>query len=328
MYSGIQFELYLNSPTGREEFRDAQPAMLAAAQELNEDVEGLGKLFLTPEQLAEVRTKLQAFARAHAVSAQRHDIEFPSSEPGAIPQFGWLLNLPLSPFRTLEGVNQTAQAVHELTFVANSFALAASDFPRELSWDLELLVLQANKEVLATLEILDRRQANTQATLQQVRLALTDANNVVARLEPIFGAVQQTANAVGEAGKAVNETMQTYTTVMKELFPPDKPEGRPFDVLEYARTAGDVSTAATELRKLLVEFQTAVQTNSISARFQELRGTAQAAVADTEATARQLADHVAKRAIQVVLIFFATLFAYRLAVGWMLRRGPSPEPRT
>lgn len=326
----LQLDLYLAGPGGRESFGEAQPVIHEAVRKIRGDIEMLGTLFLKTNQLAEAKQKLEEFARAHPFSPQT-EVRLPSADSKVkVPQLGWLFNVPLSPFRALEGVDQTAQAVHELTFVAQGFAQTASDLPRELAWQSELLLMQARREVSGLVTELDRKQTNTQATLAQVRGALTDASNVVARLDPTLAGVERTLKAAADASGAIDATLKTYTQMMKDLFPPKtdaekareaaEPKGRPFDILDYAKTAEGVTAAASELKQILVEFQKTVATNAVSARLKEIEGTAQNAIAKTEASTRELANHLAWRAVLVIAAFFFALLLYRVAVMALQRK--------
>lgn len=320
----IQLDAHLDAPEGRAAYGPAQPMVHDAVRKLHADIEALGALFLKSNQLAVAKQKLEDFAREHPYTGQS-EVQFPSGdEKVKIPQLGWLFSLPLSPFRALEGVDQTAQAVHELTFVAQDFAQTASDLPRELAWQAELLLLQARRETGGLLDELDRKQTNTQAMLQQVRGALTDASNIVARLDPTLAGVERTLKAVTDASATVDATLKTYTQMMKDLYPPktdeekakeaNKPPGRPFEILDYAKTAEGITGAASELRQILVEFQRTVGANALSARVKEIESSAQNAIEKTESSTRALADHLSRRAILIIAVFFGALLAYRLAL--------------
>ena len=68
----------------------------------------------------------------------------------------------------------------------------------------------------------------------------------------------------------------------------DKTGSRPFDIQDYERTALEINRAAEQLRGLVSETQ--------------------AASGDVT---RRIVDHLAWRAFQLVIAFFALLFVYR-----------------
>ena len=323
----IQYEVYLEQGEGRETFKEVLLLLLPAAQQLRQRIESVGTLFLQPEQMADGRVKLEEFARTNPLKVNQQLGPAPSFSKIGASQLGWVFKVPLAPFRAIEGVDQTAQAVHDLTFVADRFTRTAEDLAREAAWEAELLILQARREITGLMQDLDAKQTNVQATLTQTRLTIVEASNALARLEPIAKSAEQTAKAVADAGTAWDGTLKTYTQMVKELYPPKpeaekekKPEGPPFDIRDYARTAEGIAAAAKELRETLVEFQRTMQTNAVTERLKEIQGTAQTAVTDAQTSARQLTDHVAKRATQVIGLFFVTLLLYRLASGWVRRK--------
>ena len=114
--------------------------------------------------------------------------------------------------------------------------------------------------------------------------------------------------------------------MLKDLSPPTEPDpnapkGRPFDILEYAQTVEQVSTAAVELRGLLVEFQETVESKAMTDRVSQLQSATLSTVGKAETSAVQVTDHVTKRALQVIGAFFAALLAYRVVLSLFKRKG-------
>ncbi len=306
----IQLEMYLNSAEGQTDFGEAQPRVVKAATDLRRDIENLGTLFLKPNELAKIEEMLSSFAREHPFTAAS-DVMLPSRDATVgMPQFGWLLNLPLTPFRALQGVDQTAAAVHELTIVASGFATTARDTPRELSWQMELLLIQLRREMEGMLAEADRKQTNTQVTLTQLRGVIADS--------------ERTLKAATDTSAAIESTLKTYLQMVKEIAamnpkkeeagPPKEP-ARPFDILDYARTAEDIGKTATNLTRLLVEVQRTVGANALTERIKETQESAVAAISEAQTSARSLANHIALLSGIVIVVFFVALTGYRLVTA-------------
>jgi hypothetical protein len=324
----IQLEYHLDSPIGKEIFGVTGEPLEDATRRLREDIEDLGKLFLKPKELADVKQKLEAYAQAHPLT-QQSDVTMPSSDQASgIPEFGWLINLPLSPFRAFEGVDQTAAAVREVAYVGAGFSRTADDLPHQFAWQSELLLLQSRREMEGLLNDLDQQQTNIQATVQQVRLAINDSKSVMAELERSLSAGKETAHAITEGANALSVLPGNVTAMLKEiheLYPPDTnapaakpPEpSRPFDILDYARTAQEISVAATNLSGLLVEVQTTVGANALTKRIQEVQSSAEATLVQT----RKLANHIALLGVLLILAFFTALFIYRLLLARIKKTG-------
>ena len=314
----LQIEAFLYSAEGRDRFGPAQPAVLTAATRLREEIESLGKLFLKPDQLADVKKRLALFVKSHPFSVQE-EVIFPSSEGNGIPQLGWLLNVPLSPFRAVEGVDKSALAIHELTFSANRFVQIASDMPRELSWELQLVLLQSRREVEALVAQLDQKQTNTQATLRQAQATIAEARAAIIDLQTTLVSGEHTALAITDTMKAVNTLSQTAASSVKQfhdLYPPGpesaptpiETNSHPFDILDYAQTAEQIAAAATNLTRLLIEAQSTLDSGPLTVRIKD----AQATLVQTQAMAHSLADHIALLVVLVLALFFGLLSAYRV----------------
>jgi hypothetical protein len=249
------------------------------------------------------------------------------------PEFGWVLSLPLTPFRAFEGVDATAQAANEIAYAAQDFVAVINGMPQELSWTMELSMIQARREATGFMKEVDAQQTNTQATLAQVHASLVEVSNIVAQVGPLLGGSERTVKAVGETSASVNETLKTFTEMMKELNPPPppgskppepKPPGKPFDILEYEKTAAQVAVAAASLEKLVAEVNSTIETNAISTRIQEIGNTAEKTVSTSQSSAQQLTDHIAIRAIEVIAVLFTALLAYSFATAWFRRKVAAP----
>jgi hypothetical protein len=332
----IQLEYHLESPEGKEIFGLTDPPLEDATRRLREDIEDMGKLFLKPKELADVKQKLEAYAQAHPL-AQQKDVMMPSMDPAnGIPEFGWLINLPLAPFRAFEGVDQTAAAVHEVAIAAAGFSRTASDLPHELAWQSELLLLQTHREMALLLDDLDQRQTNMQTTVQQLRLAINDSKSAMTELDRSLKSGKETAQAITEGANALNNLPESVSTMLKqirELYPPDTnspattatgPPGRPFDILDYARTAQEIAAAATNLTTLVVEVQSTVGANSLTERIKEAQASAEATLVQT----RKLTNHIALLGGLLIIVFFAALFIYRLLLARIKKTAPKAQGQT
>jgi hypothetical protein len=323
----IQLEAHLESPEGQEVFGMTGGPMLDATRRLRQEIEDLGRLFLQPKELADVKQKLETFARAHPLTPQS-DVVTPSADLATgIPEFGWLIELPLAPFRAFQGVDNTAAAVHEVAYVAAGISRTAADLPHEFAWQSELLLLQSHREIDQLLNELDQHQTNIQATVQQVRLTINDTKSVMTELDRSLTTGKETARAITEGANALNALPGNVTAMLQhihDLYPPDtnapatnEPPGRPFDILDYARTAQEIAVAATNLTGLLVEARTTVGANELTERIKEAQTSAQA----TLVQARKLTNHLALLCGLLIVVFFGALFIYRLLVARMKRTG-------
>lgn len=322
----------MKAPEAKKQFGEAQPIMADAATALRLNIQELGKLFLDAEELAKVQASLEKFAREHPPTIQNEIVLPSTTTTSGLPEFGWVLSLPMTPFRAIKGVDSTAQAANEIAYAAQDFVSVANGMPQELSWTMELAMIQARREVTGLMKDLDAQQTNTQATLAQVHASLVEVSNIMTQLQPVLGGSERTVKAVGETSVSVNETLKTFTEMMNVLSPPPppgtkvepKPPGKPFDIMDYAKTAEQIAVAANQLEQLVVEVNKTVQTNAISTRIQEIGRTAEKTVSTSENSARQLTDHIAMRAIEVIIVLFVSLLVYSLATAWFRRKVAVP----
>ena len=54
--------------------------------------------------------------------------------------FAWLINLPMSPFRALEGVSSGAAAIREFNQTALQLTNRVALLPQQIRWQMELLL--------------------------------------------------------------------------------------------------------------------------------------------------------------------------------------------
>jgi hypothetical protein len=193
----VQFEQAVTTGEEADAFGEAQPVMVQAAQRLRRDIEALGESFLPAERIAELRPKIEKFARENPVGRKRELVRPSKDAAIALPEFGWLLRLPMAPFRAFEGVNETAAALHEFTLVADRFERTVEHLPKQTAWEVELLLLDARREVEALLAQLDAGQSNLQATLQLAH---------------------QTTKSLADAGAAWQATLQSARSLLDAIM--------------------------------------------------------------------------------------------------------------
>lgn len=117
----------------------------AITAKLDAEITLLGEHFLDPQAIDALHTRLEEFAKNHPIGASRPIIPPSDDFDVSIPGLSWLLELPLAPFRAMQGVDNTAGAITNFNGVANGFSRTVAQLPLELAWEGQLLVLQANR---------------------------------------------------------------------------------------------------------------------------------------------------------------------------------------
>lgn len=305
---------YLVSGDGRQLFGDAQPIAVAAAELLESDALAIGARFLTRRELAEVQREVSELAGRFPITGTQFSLTRARQASEAVRTSNVLsdvMSLPLSPFRALQGVDSGAAAVRDFNQTARRFSTIVASLPAELRGEMMLLLydaeeLRAIREGLAAF-------AQTAASVERASLAIerlpdelraTLDEQVRALLAESEGALGEAARALAEAREAAGPLQATATelreasALWREILGPHDPtprgpDERPFDVREWEAAARTIGTSAAELRGLAAE----------------LRGLSGGAGL----------DRLFGRAVALLVVFFALLLAYRVAVARLAR---------
>jgi hypothetical protein len=313
---------------------DQQQLAIDASQELVDAAIELGDRFLSKKELARVTQDVEKLVAARPMRgefvAERIQSLVMSTETSGM--FDWVTEIPLSPFRALQGVDEGAQAIREFNETAQEMTRNVAAMPNLIRWNLELLAfdLARQGEIASGLQNFDsltssaeQLSATAQALPETLRELLAEAERTGESLGPLSASLERSATAVAAAGVAWGGLVEE---LRKPPADPSRP-GRPFDIREWEQTALQISVAATELRTLLDSAGTLAGSNRLDGPLAELS----ARVDRVEAGSRSLVNLAAWRGLQLILVFFVLLFLYRRVEVWLARRRAdtlrSPLPR-
>ncbi|MEZ6191271.1 MAG: hypothetical protein R3C45_08270 [Phycisphaerales bacterium] len=345
----VQMRKYLQGPDtdGANLFADLQPGAVSACLQLEEDIFRIGALFLNNQQLETLRAEVDAYSSEHPIRGTFSLTEgrVTSSKEGGTASFSWVTQVPMSPFRALEGIDAGARAISDFNTTASQFAQIVEDIPQQTRWQIELLwydleeresvvsMLNSFKTLsdsaaslsetarqlpvqlreqlaLATKDIEDR-QAALQKTLDETRQTLDTLNTAIDNATELTDSISQAGGSVAQAGdawrdavKAINDLTQS-APVSTETTQTSAAPGKPFDIAEYAQAADKLTATATELRALLAEARVTIDSIQVSAL-------SDAALKDAEQRGRNVTDHAAWRALQLLAVAFVLAIVYRL----------------
>jgi hypothetical protein len=318
---------YLGEGDGRDLFGARQEIATQAATQLEDDLVEIGARFLTPPELARLREEARAVAARNAIGGrdfaiQRLDAATREAKSGG--QLGWVVDLPLAPFRALEGVESTAVAIHDFNDTALRFAQVVEALPEQMRWQTELLLYEAESlgsvaSSLAALEsaaesarlaarAIDRLPGDVRTLLADSEGSLAAASQALATAKELLAPLREAAEQVRLAGDAWAELGAGRER--------REPRERPFDVREWEAAAREIGTSAGALRELAVELRALAGSEEMDAALAGMDG----ALERSEASARGVIDHAAWRALQLLLAGFALVVLYRLAAPRLARR--------
>jgi hypothetical protein len=275
----------------REEFGDAVLPLIATHRRLEQDAWTLVGGFLTPEQIQELQGLIAEWRKQNPGqrgAAGVHFREFVQSfgkVPGAtqVKQTSIFSMLYINP---LAGLDPTTVAIEQSRELAERVVAYAERAPTLMRWQAELLTLQvaeqpAWQQVLSDLgrtsgsmdsisktaeglpELVDaQRKAAIDQLFQGVAAErsaiLAELNSKEATIQTLLGQLRETMNAGGEMGKSLTATIQSLDSFVHYVSPPQSvtapppaEAGKPFNVLDYGKTATDVGGMARDLSALL-----------------------------------------------------------------------------
>jgi hypothetical protein len=294
---------YLTEGEGQALFGEQQPIAAGTASQIEQDVLAIGRSFLSDEQIERLQREVDALVAEHPIRGvfAADALVQGFADPKVRSAFGWVVNLPLVPFRAFAGVSDTAQAVQNFKETAEEFTRTVDELPHQTRWELELLLydaeeLESVERALAAAEsfalgaerisgaaetLPAELGAELVARLDEARDAIAEVDGALARAEELAAPLERVAERLGEASAQ-------WTALLAERRA-RQDGGRPFDVREYESAAGQIADASREIRALVTELN-ALDASGVEA----------------------LVDRAAWRAALLIGVFFAALAAYRV----------------
>lgn len=278
---------------GQDMFGPQQPTAVEAARQIESRAIAVGETFLKKEQLASLRLNLEKLARENPIRGEflREGIQAGLDQAESKGMFDDIFALPMAPFRALEGVDTGAQAIREFNVTAQRATDIVADLPQRIRWQLELLTYDLQEqggaleralasfdtlakssdrlslaaetlpaETRATLEAasqdLEQRSERLKSLLAEYRAAVSETNTTLTSAGPLLEAIAKTSEQLNQAGVAWNDLV-TQINAPSPPPPPGAPPPKPFDILEYEKTAQSITKSAEAIRLLLTDAKAA-----------------------------------------------------------------------
>ena len=320
---------FLTEGDGRTVFGEHQPIAVAAATELEEDFWSIGALFLDEAEIAKLQEDIDTYVAGRNITGRDFTVTSVRRRVRQVQEcgrFDWVVDLPMSPFRALEGVGTGANAIQDFNETAQEFARIVEGLPEQLRWQAQLLLydIESRESLAVALE-----------TFQSVAESARELALVDERLaDSIEGLLDDTEDALGELNRALltaqgmveplrltAEQVNLAGVSWGKLFGRDgerDPDGRPFDIREWEAAARGIGEAAVEMRALAAELGSLGESRALEASLAHV----DSAVSSAEAGGRGVVDHAAWRALQLLLVFFGLLLGYRLVASRLAAPAP------
>ncbi len=247
----------------------------------------------------------------------------------------------LNPFAS--GLSEGAAAIQNASVVADRFTSVVATLPEDTRWQLQLLLYDLEDTAMVkSLETSSVTLANSADSLaktaetfpEQVRLeasklledidakqenmrkTLADLNTASVSLKDLSTSFESSSRGIQSMAGALDGSLQTFNQTLGLLLPPADPNAppkpkpgepgysRPFDILDYAKTADAVSVTAGELTKALTEINSTLGDDRLAQIEASAEATMAAAVWD-----------VFYAGLALIAVFFLCLLAYRKLLG-------------
>lgn len=252
-----QHRLFVAGDDGAELLGPAQPYADAAAERMSASVERIAAVLLPQAELERARTEIRHFAREEPLDrGYVRDPYLPPRDEPAAP-LAWLVDKPLSPFRTIGDLDDGVRALEEFNALASRFEQTVVSLPKIVRWEVELalhdlerretirgalesfaklsqsaaaLTEQAERlptrvgdELTRVMDEFDQRQGQMQTTIREMRSLTESLERLTARAEPLVGGVERTTAELTRAGEAWTGLVR----VVDEWVPRPAPASEP-----------------------------------------------------------------------------------------------------
>ena len=337
-------EVWVRTPEG-----PAFQPWLDSSKELEAEAWALAGASLSPDHQQEVRDAIQNwwhsnpnaregfFTRPQEVSSLIRQTESKSPRPGSI--FGAVGLDPTA------GLDPAVREVTRSRLFAERAMFMAERMPFLLRWQVELLAddLLNQRKVVQTVDTAERIGRATESmskTAAELPDRITAERKAIlaaletqeGKLRELSANVTRTLNAGDDMSTSLNATLKTFDALMKRFgvgepplpAPPPDPAARPFDVLDYAKAAEQVTAMTKELNEVIKELNTSLDSPALDARIVAVNRVSDHAVASL----RDLIYLVFALAGGLVVLTFACAWAYRSHAHARGRASPEVSPRT
>lgn len=305
---------------------------LDASRKLEANAWKLANEFLTPKQQQEMRDAILDFWKsnpaAHSVQFMRPQ-DFSSlirktrePEAGAESVFGLLGLDPTA------GLDPAVREVTRTRLFAERAMFMAQRMPFLLRWQVELMTDQLLRDasVARVLDSAERISRATETVSQAVaqlpdqltaerKAILASLETQAGKLHELAAEITRTLTAGGDMSTSLNTTLKTFDGLMERFGvgqtnaapAASDPNARPFDILDYARTAEQVAAMSRELNAVLKELNTTLDSPALEARLAAVNQLSDHAAASL----RSLVYQVFVLAVVLVVFTFGCLWTYR-----------------
>ena len=333
----MRIKIYYKEGPGRSVHGEQQPQVIEFVNKTGESIERIGRLFLADEQFEELKKNIYRFAVQHPVDGTYSNLivfatQEKKEEVGVLMK---TLSIPMAPIRALEGVDNTANAIHKVSNSVDRFTDVAERMPESTRWQMSILVddfeesemtqsflksmddfsqssarlvevldtmpQQMRTELLTVFDESDQSQQQLQTTLQAAVEAADRVEKMFAQLDTSSRALNittQQANDAAIAWKDTSDSIQDLVPLFKgKPRDPNAPPG--FGMRDFDTMLLNAGQTADKVGAAVIQIQQTVDT---------------AAKEEMRKQLRSLIDHVIWRLFELVLAVLLLIYGGRYVI--------------
>ena len=344
----IRLTQYLEEGEGSKLYGDHQDAAIDTAKGLELEIENIGRAFMDEKTFTETQEHVAEFAIANPVRGTYSNLlVFASAaKKDQSNPFMDVLNIPMSPFRAMEGVDRGAVAIDKFRSTAEQFSDVVEELPESTRWQLLLLLYdleetemartilgstskfaESSSRIAGSIEKLPeefRRQASL--LIEEIDARQSNIQETLGKAEETIVALEQTADSISEAASAFESTVNTTGQFIQDLKSksPEKDSSSTNKVSDYRDAAQEITKAANETRALTIEISKLVESKAIAGHIEDANNRVIGIVDQAAIRANNTSDHVTWRIVQLSFVAFVLALIYRFLTVRVL---PSKEQK-
>ncbi|MHC4521773.1 MAG: hypothetical protein ACYTAS_24535 [Planctomycetota bacterium] len=274
----VRLTNYVEEGEGRTLYGEQQDVVIAAAREIETEMERISQLFLKDDIFDQTRRQIHSFAAQNPITGTFSNVVVYATrtQAGKPNPFTSALSIPMAPFTALKGVDRTAGAIYSVRGSMERISDIVEELPESARWQLLLLLLEMqDTEVVKT--VLESMTTFSQASAtfadaadglpeelgEQVSVLVEEINTKQANLQVTLDKAEGTAAAIGDTFSTAKETIETT--------------GHAADVIGEAAQEWESAVAATgELVRLIRDWReeaATAKTETSSATTTDYEGT-------------------------------------------------------
>ena len=236
------------------------------------------------------------------------------------------------------GLDPAVREVTRTRLFAERTLFVAQHMPVLMRWQIELLTaellhqapvarsLESVERLSRTTETMSQTAAQLPERLSAERKAILEAlATQEGKLRGLSSEITQTLKAGGNMSDSLNATLKTFASLMARFgvgqtnaaasASSTNSNPRPFDILDYAKTAEQLTAMCKGLNEVMKELNTSLDSPALEARLLAVN---------------RLSDHATgevRHLIYQVFVLAAALILFTFGCAWAYRKGREPASR-